>query len=273
MRHAHRLMIGIVLVVAGCGTPPTGLQRGRTAPADGGPIQFNLLEVSAESRGCAEPGEPCARVKVLYPETTGGGTAAARDNVDLFIRHLMVSRMRAFVPEGVGPRLGDVESLAAAFLAQFRSFVAEFPDATADWSIEITADAIYSTAEVITLDVTEFAYTGGAHPNSRRRLASFDIATGRLLGADDLTNDIGVLTSLVEDRLRTQADLGPGDDLEAAGFWLPETGFALPDNLGVTAGGLLFHWDAYEIAPFSMGSIDIEVPAAELESLVSADYW
>ena len=46
----------------------------------------------------------------------------------------------------------------------------------------------------------------------------------------------------VEAQLRSDRGLGPEDDLEAAGFWLPEGGFALPDNMGVVAEGLLFHW-------------------------------
>lgn len=44
-------------------------------------------------------------------------------------------------------------------------------------------------------------------------------------------------------------------------------------RLFVVSAGIVFHWDAYEIAPYSMGPIDVTVPASELETVLSADYW
>lgn len=44
-------------------------------------------------------------------------------------------------------------------------------------------------------------------------------------------------------------------------------------RLFVLAEGIVFHWDAYEIAPFSMGPVDVTVPASEIETVLSADYW
>lgn len=273
MYHAYRSALILTLLVAACGAPSTGVQPMDATPADGGPIRFNPREISAESRDCGEPGGKCARIKVNFPETTDGGTAAVRENIDLFIEHDLVSRMRGLVPEDVGNGIGNVEGLAGAFLAQFRAFVAEFPDATAEWFVEIAATPIYSTSEVATIDINETAYTGGAHPNSRRRLVSFDLATGQLLGVDDLTAEFAELTSLVEHHFRIAQGLESDADLAVAGFWFPEEGFSLPDNVGVVSDGLLFHWDAYEIAPYSMGPIDVTVPVAELAVLVDRSYW
>ncbi len=273
MLHVRQLTIGLALLVTACGPSPE--VRTTDASAElGGPVQFNLREISAESRGCTEPDGRCARVKVISPETTGGGTAAVRENIDLFIDHDLVSRMRSFVPEEIGNGLGSVEELAAAFLAEFRAFVVEFPDASGGWSIEVEGTPVYNTERVATLDIHERASTGGAHPNSRRRLVSFDVETGQLLGIDDLTNDLEALTSLAERQLGIDYDLEPGDDLESAGFWFnDEVGFSLPDNVGVVAEGLIFHWDPYEIAPYSMGPINLSVPASELEAIIDRDYW
>lgn len=260
------------LSITACGAPHTEIPPTATA-ADGGAVEFNIQEISAESRGCAESERNCARVTVSSLETTGGGTDTVRENIDLYLGHDLVSRMRAFLPEDVGSGLGDVDDLAAAFLATHREFVVEFPNATAAWTIEITATALYNTPIVATIDISEFAYTGGAHPNSRRRLVSFDVSTGQLLGIDDLTTDVAALTALVEDRLYLDRDLGHDGDLEAAGFWIPEGGFTLPDNIGVVAEGLLVHWDAYEIAPYSMGPIDVTIPSADLHEITTRDFW
>jgi hypothetical protein len=181
--------------------------------------------------------------------------------------------MRRYLPEEVGNGLNDIERLAGAFLAEHRGFVAEFPDAAAEWFIEITATPIMNTPVVSTIDVTEFAYTGGAHPNTHRRLVSFDVATGALLGVEDLTTDVTGLTSLVEQQLRADRGIDADADLGAAGFWLPEGGFTLPESIGVVPEGLLVHWDAYEIAPYSMGPIDVIVPSGELTGMVDRSFW
>lgn len=269
MSHSRLFVIAIALfVAAACGTEQTN-----TVLENGGAIRFKIHEISAESRDCAESVAKCARVKLTTIETTGGGTEAARDNIDLYQLHDLVSRMRSLLPEEVGNPISNPEELAAAFLAEHRAFVESFPDATAEWSVEIKASAITNTPAVTTIDISEFAYTGGAHPNTRRRLVSFDVESGQLLGVDDLTTDIGALTSLAEGQLRADRGLGPDGDLEAAGFWFPEEGFTLPDNLGITTDGIVFHWDAYEIAPYSMGPIDVTVPAAELDLIVEKRYW
>jgi hypothetical protein len=104
-------------------------------------------------------------------------------------------------------------------------------------------------------------------------LVSFDVESGQLIGVDELTSDVDTLTALVERHLRADRGLGPDDDLEAAGFWFPEQGFTLPDNLGITAEGVVFHWDAYEIAPYSMGPIDVTVPVEDLAGIIDRKYW
>lgn len=263
------------LVVASALVFTTACVADAPAPisTDGGAIRFSTLEISAQSRSCADDESKCARITLRSLETTGGGTKIARDNIDLYLIHDRVSRMRALLPENVGNPLNNADELAAAFLAEHRTFVEDFPDATAAWSVEITASAITSTPAVATIEIREIAYTGGAHPNTRRRLVSFDVESGQLLGIDDLTTDTEALRSLVETQFRIERDLGPDDDLAAAGFWFPETGFTLPDNLGILSDGIIFHWDAYEIAPYSMGPVDVTVPVADLHGIVDRDYW
>jgi hypothetical protein len=273
MIHSRLLPLVTASVLVSCGAPMTDVAPTDPPPTEGGAIVFAQQQISAESGDCADDGPHCATVQVDTLETLGGGNSAVRENIDLYLAHDLISRLRSFLPEEHASRANTADALAAEFLAQHRAFVAEFPDSPARWSIEITAKARYNTASVATIDITEFAYTGGAHPNTRRRLVSFDIASGNLIGVEDLTTDTGELATMVENQLRADRGLGLEDDLEAAGFWLPEGGFALPDNLGIVADGVLFHWDSYEIAPDAMGPIDVMVPAADLTEIVSPRFW
>ena len=264
----HLAVAAALLIVAACGAEQPRPFPKTAAPSDSKPTRSRRRAAPAPS-----PTAKCARVTLKSIETTGGGSEAARDNIDLYLLHDLVSRMRALLPDEVGNPINNPEELAAAFLAEHRTFVEAFPDATAEWSVDITATAITNTPAVATIEITEFAYTGGAHPNTRRRLVSFDVESGQLLGVDELTTDIDTLTSFAERRFRVDRGLGPDDDLEAAGFWFAEEGFTLPDNLGITVDGIVFHWDAYEIAPYSMGPIDVTISVEDLRPIVNQRYW
>jgi hypothetical protein len=265
------LVAAAVMISCG-GAPPPG-QTADPRPIDGGPVRFNLLEVSAQGADCGGSSTRCARVRVSYLETTGGGTRAVRNNLDLYVQHDLVSRLRGYLSEGTSNRINRLEELTAAFLAEHRAFVEEFPDANADWSIEIAADPIYNSAKVITLDISESAYTGGAHPNSRRQLVTFEVPTGQFLSVEDLASDIETLTVIVEGHFRLVRNLAPDEDLAAAGYWFNDNRFTLPDNIGVVSDGLIFHWNSYEIAPYSMGATSVLVSASDLESVVAQDWW
>lgn len=261
-----------VVIAAACGGPPSTEPLSEVVPDEGGTILLLSQDIIVESGGCAEDESTCARVEVSTMATSGGGTEAVRDNIDLYLIHDLVSRLRSFVPEEVGNRLTQPGALSSAFIDQHRAFVDEFPDSTAAWFVKIDTEAIHNTPDVCTISVSETAYTGGAHPNQRRRLVSFDVLSGQLLGADDLTRDPGALAALVERQLRSDHGLGPDDDLAAAGFWISDEGLRVPDNLGIVAEGLLVHWDPYEIAPYSMGPVDVTVPAAELDGIIDGRY-
>jgi len=263
-----RYLIPAVLVLVGCSkeeAPPSPVVE---AIPDGGPVVFARHTISAETAGCADEGPTCARVTVNVLTPSGGGTQIVRENIDLFLLHDLVARLRAQLPKDIAARADTIDKLVAAFLAQQRAFVEEFPDAPAQWFLEIEAREVWGTASVASIEISEFVFTGGAHPNSRQRLASFDVETGHLLWIDDLTPDPSALIPLVEDRLRLEHGLEPEADLGEAGFWIDEGGLALPDNVALVAEGLRLHWDPYEIAPYSMGSIDIVITTDELTGIV-----
>jgi len=63
----------------------------------------------------------------------------------------------------------------------------------------------------------------------------------------------------------------PDSSFAAAGFWFKE-GFELTPNWGFTRDGMLFHYNSYEVAPYSMGPTDALVPWSELSGIVRPAY-
>jgi hypothetical protein len=107
-------------------------------------------------------------------------------------------------------------------------------------------------------------YLGGAHGMREKQYFLFDTAKIKKISLDDIIrkNARPALQHLAADKLRDLAGLEKDVPLSQGGFFtdLPE----IPENFFLTPGGLGFHWDPYEIAPYVMGSIEVLIPYDEL---------
>ena len=88
------------------------------------------------------------------------------------------------------------------------------------------------------------------------------------LTLEDIISDKQQLTGLAEKKFREMKNMGETDSLKDAGFWFDGNKFALSENFGVTETGLLFFYNPYEIAPWAMGSTELEIPFEEIQTLL-----
>jgi hypothetical protein len=157
------------------------------------------------------------------------------------------------------------------FLEAFREFAADFPDSPGGWFLERTVEVEAASPDLLALGMEELTYTGGAHPNSRKRYRTLDPETGAVLSLSDL------LQPGFEERLRSAGErafravrgLGPEVDLAEAGFFQASGGrFELNDNFAPLGDGLAFHFDPYEIAAYAAGPTDLIIPWSEISELI-----
>ena len=113
---------------------------------------------------------------------------------------------------------------------------------------------------------------GGAHPNQWSRWMNFDFATGKYLSKEELflPSAKAAIESLLLDKLiRLQAEQHPEqnvstlEDLQKLGL-LQMTNIYIPDNFLLTKEAVLFLFNRYDIAPYAVGEIVIEVPYEEI---------
>ena len=103
-------------------------------------------------------------------------------------------------------------------------------------------------------------YTGGAHGFQATRYFVIDLEDQRLLKIDDFFQDYqgDETRALVYRELHKYSELEE-DQALSEGIYMtdaPELSF----NFFLTQEGIGLHWDPYEIAPFSEGSIEIVLP-------------
>lgn len=135
-------------------------------------------------------------------------------------------------------------------------------------SYEITAE---STGEVVdTLvcyTISRWGYTGGAHGIYGVECHTYSLAEGYELTAGELFGEerLPRLDSLI--RRRIHEDYGTTDDegLAALGFFPEEIG--VTDNFSVTAEGVVFHYNPYDIGCYALGPVEVGIGREELERL------
>ncbi|MDR1353856.1 MAG: RsiV family protein [Treponema sp.] len=122
--------------------------------------------------------------------------------------------------------------------------------------------------KLLVLAKTTESYLGGAHGNSSTSCFVVDPAAAKQLVLDDIFNDTEKLRLLLEAELRRQYGLPENAPLSEAGFF--EDRVELPENFFLTekdASSMYFLWNAYEIAPYVMGAIQISLPFRSLSPL------
>jgi hypothetical protein len=246
---SRHVRILVVIAVAGyalaCG--------GSSEPTSLGFVEH---EVERSADGCEPGGPDCAWVKLRWLEA-GDGTEEARAAVDAWIV--------AHVLEPLGDHwiVNTPEDVATAMLADRAEFVAEFPDAaSAGWYLEREVRRLPAPEGMVSLEFTERQYTGGAHGMESVRLATFRTSDGALLGLDDLVPADGraAFQESADAAFRASRGLGPDEDLGGAGFFIEGNHLPPTDNVARVREGIRLRYDAYEIAPYSLGPTDLTVP-------------
>lgn len=136
------------------------------------------------------------------------------------------------------------------------------------WELQVQCDTAYSSPTILTVRQETYTYTGGAHPNTQISLQSFSRRTGHALQLTEVVSDTTALLGLVERAFRKQQDIRPGQNLEAAGYFLRDSQFFLPDTFGIGREGLIFLYNPYEIAAYAVGPIQLTIPYSELKAVL-----
>lgn len=247
-----KLMIGVAVGSALLGCAMTG--GGLT-----GPLQ--------ESIGACSP-TPCAKVSLSsMPALPVALSAETTRSIQAEVAKVL------YAPLDVQTDNPSREGI----LRELQDRVAEYKtlsDAPIDWTLTRTAQVISSNSRVTSVEVSSEGYLGGAHGFKERTLMTFDSRTGARLGVEDVVDDGArhTLSKIVEAEFRRARSVRRDQSLQEAGFFiLPGQEMPLGENFAISDSGLEIQYNAYEIAPFSMGETRVRVPRDAIEPLVKAD--
>ena len=250
------------VAIMGCG----GRKAAQTPET--GRLRFVAEHAQKTYGDCTGSRDQCTRVRLRWMLFLTAPGPAAVDSLNQFVR---VALLKAHDREVLLP---TEDSVMTVFIDAYRRFAGSAPGgASHPWSLERRIELMGDTLGVASLSVTETSFLGGAHPNSNTKFASFDVSSGRALRLWDLLRGDArdSLDAAGERAFRRVRKLPPEADLKAAGFSFEGGRFRLNENFAVTATGLLFFFNDYEIGPHSLGATSLSLPWAEVMPLVRAD--
>ena len=147
---------------------------------------------------------------------------------------------------------------------------AEEEDYPRSWSqdINVHIEHQFAGTQTLSLSLSKYNYTGGAHPNSSLIYVNYDIFSRKIIKLSDLINPnmMARLTYIASTIFRKQEGLSPTEPLE--NYFFENQKFILNSNFLITKKGLLFFYNPYEIRSYAEGPMELMVPYSAISTLL-----
>lgn len=163
----------------------------------------------------------------------------------------------------------DPDNAIIAFLTDFDLFddsitatvvdtIPKRDDPTGLYEMMVTANVLELTSMGITYNVSSMSYLGGAHPNTVASPFTYIFDARKVLTAENafVAGSAPYIEQAIRESLAAQYNVKPSR-LTDAGFFSNE--IPMSSSVYASQGCLVFHYNHYEIAPYSQGAIDVEV--------------
>ncbi|WP_034042676.1 DUF3298 and DUF4163 domain-containing protein [Wocania ichthyoenteri] len=174
-------------------------------------------------------------------------------SINLSIKDYVIGALQIGEPNNSSSK--SVEESIKNFNNEYNNFINDFPESTQEWEAQIDGEVILKTQDIISVSLTSYTNTGGAHGNLNISFLNFDASTGKIIDNDKLFTDIEGFKTIVKKYFDASAE---GKDL-----LFDSENFQLPENIGFSDDGVILLYNTYEIAPYSTGIIEFSIPIEE----------
>ncbi len=149
----------------------------------------------------------------------------------------------------------SIEESINIFNNEYEHFIADFPDTTQPWEAQIDGEVMYKSPSIISMAITSYINTGGAHGNLNISFKNFEASTGRLISNTDLFESV--------DEFKKMAQPYFEKSIKEKDVFLESKDFELPGNIAYNDEGIILLYNSYDIAPHSTGIIEFTIPYSE----------
>ncbi|MEP1487933.1 MAG: DUF4163 domain-containing protein [Algibacter sp.] len=154
--------------------------------------------------------------------------------------------------------LKSIEESVVDFTNEFNNFKKEFPENKQQWEAQLDGEILFQSTEIITIAITSYVNTGGAHGSLNISLLNFNAESGEEIENSNLFNDIKDFKNIAKPYFEKETE--DKDLLDAS------EDFKLPTNIGYNDEGVILIYNTYEVAPYSSGIIEFMIPFKKVNS-------
>ncbi|NNJ80865.1 MAG: DUF3298 and DUF4163 domain-containing protein [Flavobacteriaceae bacterium] len=208
----------------------------------------------------------CPEITVNYVEITENSDRARQ--INSAINNFIIEALY-LGDETSEPGAKDISDAATQFVKMYRTHSAEFPDMQLEYFVEVNIAETYKTDDILSLEMHQYLFTGGAHGYGATFFATFDAQTGDEIGVEDLFSDFIGFKKFAETEFRRANKIPEGESINATGFWFENDTFYLPEAIGIRDSKLALIYNQYDIASYAAGPIELEIPLSKLKPYLS----
>lgn len=149
---------------------------------------------------------------------------------------------------------------------EYAKIKSDFPESPMVWEATFDGEETYQSSEIITIALSSYLNTGGAHGNAMVTMLNFDAKSGSVIEFSSLIEDDEGFEKLVERHFQEAINRKKNSEYQNY-FW--DKGFSLPESIGFSEDGLILFYNVYEIAPYSEGATEFVIPFEEVQNYLS----
>jgi len=224
-------------------------------------LSFDELNIEQVSElNCNPEEENCTFIGIKIPWAMGKDTRS-----NLLNSHIKnhIIKLIDYQDDKDFPSL---ENLAQTFIDDYEDSAKEFPEYNIPWEAFVDGEITYKSEKVISIRFNLALFTGGAHGYTSVSYLNFDPETGRFLSNNDLFNE--EFKKYAETRFREKNEIPENESINSTGFFFEDDKFQLPQNIGFLSNKVILRYNAYEIASYSDGNIQMEFKMEEAKKYI-----
>lgn len=231
------------------------------------PVTVTMTE--AKAKKCVTD-TICAEIELAYPVLSGGANPKAIQSIN--------DTVMAFVYMVIGgdpqmPLPQAFDSAMANLYLMLQDQLEMSPDFPAGFANELTSKNLFQNGRVISFEMSNYSFTGGAHGNYGSALFSFTMNDGKLVPLTDIVQDTAALRPMLE-KAFVAAKSTDGETYTLEDLVFPESiPLPLPLQWCVVKEGIRFIYNPYEVAPYAVGQTDIVLTWEQLGALADRKKW
>lgn len=236
-------------------------------------IAFSTVDIKSEIPINADKGAPKCIVDIHVKAAKGNNDVARKINAaiaDALFNYPQLS-VEAAADSFAHQYINNYRTELAPLYRDDRNDASKKP--WYEYRYNITTDTDNDHDGTITYIINTEYYEGGAHGFKQKRVLNFDAHTGKQLTLADICvpGYQQPLADILQEKLIKETDAQDLKGLRDKGYLVAMEMYA-PDNFILGSNKITFIYNAYEIAAYDKGMIELTLRYEEIENVLKKDF-